>query len=105
MIGPTLRRRVKSCIYCRVSTSEQDTDNQAMVLAEWAQQRGYEVFAIYREEESAWRAGHQRELARLVRRRFGSDSRLDEVVKSVQDGETDPYSAAEAILESLALVE
>ncbi len=47
----------------------------------------------------------ERELARLVRRRFGSDSRLDEVVKSVQDGETDPYSAAEAILESLALVE
>jgi len=37
-----------------------------MVLAEWAQQRGYEVVAIYREEESAWRAGHQRELARLV---------------------------------------
>lgn len=66
VIGPTLRRRVKSCIYCRVSTSEQDTDNQAMVLAEWAQQRGYEVVAIYREEESAWRAGHQRELARLV---------------------------------------
>lgn len=47
----------------------------------------------------------ERELARLVRRRFGSDSRLDEVVKSVQGGEIDPYSAAEAILESLALVE
>jgi LAO/AO transport system kinase len=47
----------------------------------------------------------ERELARLVRRRFGSDCRLDEVVKSVQGGEIDPYSAAEAILERLALVE
>ena len=57
---------MKSCIYCRVSTSEQDIDNQAMVLVEWAQQRGYQIVATYQEEESAWRAGHQRELARLV---------------------------------------
>jgi len=47
----------------------------------------------------------ERELARLVRRRFGSDSRLDEAVKSVQCGEIDPYSAAEAILDGLGLVE
>jgi len=47
----------------------------------------------------------ERELARVVRRRFGSDSRLDEAVKSVQGGESDPYSAAEAILEALELAE
>jgi len=47
----------------------------------------------------------ERQLARLVRLRFGSDGRLDEAVRSVQGGEIDPYSAAEAILESLALVE
>ena len=43
----------------------------------------------------------ERELARVVRQRFGSDSRLDEAVRCVQSGEVDPYSAAEAILESL----
>jgi LAO/AO transport system kinase len=47
----------------------------------------------------------ERALAQVVRRRFGSDSRLDEAVKSVQGGESDPYSAAEAILEALELAE
>ena len=47
----------------------------------------------------------ERALARLVRRRFRSDSRLDEAVKRVQSGENDPYSAAEAILETLELAE
>ena len=45
----------------------------------------------------------ERELARVVRRRFGSDRRLDEAVKSVQSGENDPYSAAETVLETLQL--
>jgi len=44
------------------------------VLTEWAEQRGFQVVQVYQEEESAWRAGHQRELAQLVadarRRRF-----------------------------------
>jgi LAO/AO transport system kinase len=47
----------------------------------------------------------ERELARVVRRRFGADRRLDEAVKCVQSGESDPYSAAEAILDGLGLVE
>jgi LAO/AO transport system kinase len=46
----------------------------------------------------------ERELARVVRRRFGADRRLDEAVKRVQTGESDPYSAAEAILDGLGLV-
>lgn len=45
----------------------------------------------------------ERELARVVRRRFGNDSHLDEAVRCVQSGENDPYSAAEAILETLEL--
>jgi DNA invertase Pin-like site-specific DNA recombinase len=36
------------------------------VLAEWAKQRGFEVVAVYQEEESAWKAGHQKELAKLL---------------------------------------
>jgi LAO/AO transport system kinase len=41
------------------------------------------------------------ELARAVRRRFAGGSRLEEAVKSIRDGESDPYSAAQAILETL----
>jgi LAO/AO transport system kinase len=47
----------------------------------------------------------ERELARVVRQRLGTDHRLDEAVKGVQSGEKDPYSAAEAILETLDLAE
>lgn len=56
----------KAAIYCRVSTGEQDTQNQSSVLTEWAKQRGFEVIGVYGEEESAWKAGHQRELAHLL---------------------------------------
>ncbi len=65
---------MKVCIYSRVSTTEQDAQNQTMVLMEWAKQRGYQVIEIFAEAESAWKAGHQRELVRLVeearKRRF-----------------------------------
>ena len=57
---------MKCCVYLRVSTTQQDTENQAIALSQWAQQRDFEVVAVYQEEESAWRSGHQRELARLV---------------------------------------
>ena len=65
---------MKCCVYLRVSTCQQDTENQAIALTQWAEQRGFEIVGIYQEEESAWRSGHQRELARLVadarKRRF-----------------------------------
>ena len=65
---------MKVVIYSRVSTGEQDTRNQSVVLTDWAIQRGYEVVKVYTEEESAWRNGHQRELAKLItdarRRKF-----------------------------------
>jgi DNA invertase Pin-like site-specific DNA recombinase len=57
---------MKCCVYLRVSTCQQDTENQAIALGQWAEQRGFEVVQIYQEEESAWKAGHQRELSRLV---------------------------------------
>ena len=47
----------------------------------------------------------KRELARVVRQRLGTDSRLEEAVKGVQSGQGDPYSAAEAIFETLELAE
>ena len=65
---------MRAVIYSRVSTVEQSTNNQTMVLTEWAKQRGFEVVKIYEEEESAWKDGHQRQLAQLkcdaARRRF-----------------------------------
>ena len=56
----------RAAIYCRVSTTEQTVLNQSIVLTKWAEQRGFEVVAVYEEGESAWKAGHQRELARLL---------------------------------------
>ncbi len=65
---------MKVCIYSRVSTGQKDTTNQSIALAEWAKQRGFEVIRVYKEEESAWKSGHQRELANLIadarRRKF-----------------------------------
>ncbi len=65
---------MKVAIYCRISTSEQDVTNQFLALEKWARDRGWEITQVYQEQESAWRSGHQRELARLKedagRRRF-----------------------------------
>lgn len=57
---------MKVSIYSRVSTSDQNTVNQSAILEEWAKQRGFEVVTVYEEEESAWKAGHQRELSNLL---------------------------------------
>lgn len=57
----------KAVIYSRVSSGEQDTENQTIALREMAQRRSFDLVGIYREEESAWKAGHQRELGRLLR--------------------------------------
>jgi len=56
----------KASIYVRVSTGAQDTANQLSVLKDWAKRRGFEILRVYSEEESAWKAGHQRELAHLL---------------------------------------
>jgi putative DNA-invertase from lambdoid prophage Rac len=55
----------KVVIYLRVSTADQVVDNQLPALQRWIQDRGHELVEVYSENESAWRAGHQRELARL----------------------------------------
>jgi DNA invertase Pin-like site-specific DNA recombinase len=56
---------VKAAIYIRVSTKEQTAGNQRPALEQYAQNRGFDIVAVYSEEESAWRAGHQIELAQL----------------------------------------
>ena len=57
---------MKAVIYARTSTNEQSTDNQVPVLEDWAKQRNFEVIEVYQETESAWKPGHQKELAKLL---------------------------------------
>ena len=57
---------MKCVIYSRVSSQEQTLENQIPVLENWAQSRGFELAETYQEMESAWRNGHQTELARLL---------------------------------------
>ena len=57
---------MKAALYLRCSTEQQHTDNQLPALEAYCQARGYEIAEVYRENESAWRDGHQRELARLL---------------------------------------
>ena len=57
---------MKDVIYARVSSPDQQTTNQTEVLRAWIEQRGYTLVQIYQENESAWRNGHQRELAKLL---------------------------------------
>lgn len=56
---------MKVVVYARVSTEEQTTENQIRELKEWIVKRGWELGEIYAENETAWKAGHQREWARL----------------------------------------
>ena len=57
---------MRIAIYSRVSTTEQDTNNQLLILREWANLRNYQITDTYEEEESAWRSGHQRQLSSLL---------------------------------------
>lgn len=57
--------RKKVVAYLRVSSPEQNTDNQAPAIMHWVESRGYELVEVYEEHESAWKSGHQRELGRL----------------------------------------
>ena len=57
---------MKAAIYLRVSTTEQEPANQLPALEALAQRLGAEVVGIYQENETAWRAGDQFELVRLM---------------------------------------
>ena len=57
---------MKVTAYLRVSSDQQTTDNQLPAIKAWCERRGYELTEIYAENESAWRNGHQKELARLL---------------------------------------
>lgn len=58
---------MRCALYLRVSTTNQETDNQVLALRDYASRRGLEIVETYHEQESAWKGGHQKELARLLK--------------------------------------
>jgi len=56
----------RAALYLRVSDPNQHTENQLPPLKAYCQSRGWEMAGVYSENESAWRNGHQAELARLL---------------------------------------
>lgn len=69
---------MRVAIYARVSTDKQDADNQVLALEKWIASREWQISARYIEAETAWKAGHQPELARL--RQDARQRRFDAVV-------------------------
>jgi DNA invertase Pin-like site-specific DNA recombinase len=57
---------MNATLYLRVSTTEQNVDNQLPALEAYADSRGWQIVEVYQENESAWKSGHQKELARLL---------------------------------------
>lgn len=56
----------RAALYLRVSTKEQKTENQLLPLEQFCKARGFDIVRVYAENESAWRLGHQSELARML---------------------------------------
>ncbi len=56
----------KVVFYQRVSSDDQAVANQVPALEDWVKASGHEIAAVYRENESAWKNGHQKELGRLL---------------------------------------
>jgi DNA invertase Pin-like site-specific DNA recombinase len=53
--------------YLRVSTAEQNADNQLPAILDYCKAHWWPEPEMYAENESAWRSGHQHELARLLK--------------------------------------
>lgn len=58
---------MKTALYLRVSTGQQETDNQRLALEGWAKTHDLEIVRVYEEAESAWRDGHQRVLSEVLK--------------------------------------
>jgi putative DNA-invertase from lambdoid prophage Rac len=57
---------IKAAAYLRVSTGDQTVENQRPVVEAYCQQQDWQLTEVYAENESAWKEGHQKELARLI---------------------------------------
>jgi DNA invertase Pin-like site-specific DNA recombinase len=71
---------MKAALYLRTSTTDQHPENQLPALERYCYDRGYTVKGVYIEQESAWKAGHQKELARLLADIRGGKLKFDIVL-------------------------
>jgi DNA invertase Pin-like site-specific DNA recombinase len=55
-----------AALYLRTSTNDQHPENQLPALERYCYDHSLTVKAVFVEQESAWRNGHQAELARLL---------------------------------------
>jgi len=76
---------MKAALYLRVSTTEQNVDNQLPALEAYADSRGRQIVEVYQENESAWKSGHQKELARLLADCRNGRHRVDVVLVGALD--------------------
>lgn len=60
------RQQMRVVFYLRCSDKSQEMENQRLALDGWAHGRGWRVVGTYVESQSAWRSGHQHELAKLL---------------------------------------
>ena len=58
---------MKVALYARVSTTDQETENQLIQLEAMAQRRGWQVVKVYKVEASAWKGNHEPVLAEMYR--------------------------------------
>ena len=63
---------MKAALYLRVSTTEQDTANQLPALEDYARRHDLDITQVYSESETAWKNGHQSQLAQLLKDARGS---------------------------------
>lgn len=66
--------------YIRVSSAQQTTENQLPAIIDYCHSRGWPDPVIYSENESAWHAGHQKELARLKADLTGGRHKFDYLI-------------------------
>lgn len=59
-------QKKRAAVYVRVSTAEQNYENQRPAIDNYIAAMGFEVVAEYAEEASAWKKGHQKEFKRLM---------------------------------------
>lgn len=71
---------MKVAIYARVSTSQQTTDNQIPDILDLCKARWWPSPDLFSESETAWRSGHQRELARLLNEIRSGKRKYDRLV-------------------------
>src|SRR3989304_8913616 len=66
--------------YLRVSTDDQTADNQLPAVLDYCKAHQWPEPEVYQENESAWKAGHQAELAKLLRELRTGRRRYDYLV-------------------------